>query len=147
MSDSEDTKEDEEYDDCGRKIRRKCSRCKSFRLVEVSVPVGPSKDFDSYWGMRLSMSRNMEFDDSAKKTIESDKSIPYEFGIGFIGLCEFVYCLHCGQIQGDWPKAKTELDSLRFCDTCIGSGKIKIGDDVQLYICNKCDGAGEAKET
>jgi hypothetical protein len=48
------------------------------------------------------------FETNAK---ESDGYVPGGVGIGGGDYVEFVYCLDCGQIQGEFPVPEHELES------------------------------------
>lgn len=91
-----------------RSDRRRCFRCLGVRLVEVSAPVSRNADHEHPEPLRLSI----QLMERASKTLYLD-SVPHEFGIGYLSFINFIFCLDCGQIQGTWPKPKTELDSVK----------------------------------
>lgn len=68
-----------------------CQRCKSRRVVKVS-----GKTNDMCFVMVLNRSR--------------DGYVPRDMNIGDGDYLRFHYCLECGQMQGKWPLATTELE-------------------------------------
>jgi hypothetical protein len=69
----------------------KCQRCESTRLASIT-----SKSSDCNF---------VQVGDN-----EKDGYVPSDMGIGGGDYVEFVWCLECGQIQGDWPVESTELE-------------------------------------
>ena len=67
-----------------------CQKCGSDRIVSVSGKVS-----DMFYG--------------SYKEYEVDGYVPGDIGIGGGDYIEFVYCLECGQIQGDWPLPEPDL--------------------------------------
>lgn len=41
---------------------------------------------------------------------ESDGYVPSDMGIGGGDYIDFMYCLNCGKIKGNWPRPKCELE-------------------------------------
>ncbi|MGA9771040.1 MAG: hypothetical protein WBV94_18545 [Blastocatellia bacterium] len=69
-----------------------CQRCKSTRMAEISAKC--SDRFGIYLGgLQL-----------------GDTYVPDDLGIGGNNDVEFGYCLNCGQIAGQWPLEKTEIE-------------------------------------
>ena len=60
-----------------------CQRCKSERVVHISV-----KCSDMFWN----------------SITDRSGYVPADMGIGNGDYVEFLYCMHCGQIQGTWPR-------------------------------------------
>ena len=69
-----------------------CQSCKSDRMIDVTVKV--SDMFHAQIG-------------------ENDYNgyVPSDLGIGRDDYIEFAYCADCGQIQGDFPLHKTEIEN------------------------------------
>ena len=42
---------------------------------------------------------------------EMDGYVPTDIGIGGGDYVDIIYCLDCGQLQGNWPLAQCELES------------------------------------
>lgn len=68
-----------------------CQMCQSERLASV---VGKTKDLCSI----------------KVKGEYYDGYVPHNMGIGSGDYIEFVYCLDCGQIKGEFPLPETKLE-------------------------------------
>jgi hypothetical protein len=69
----------------------KCQKCDSDRVLNVS---GKCSDMCSY----------------SLKGQEADGYVPDDMGVGGGDYLEVNVCLDCGQLQGEWPLPKTELE-------------------------------------
>ena len=69
----------------------KCQKCSSERVANIS---GKTSDMCYV----------------CIKEIESNGYVPCDMNIGGGDYIEFHFCLECGQIQGQWPLPKTELE-------------------------------------
>lgn len=69
-----------------------CSRCESQRVCDIF-----GKCSDAF-AIRLGeISRENDY-------------VPGDFGIGGGDYIEFLFCMDCGQIQGEFPRPETELE-------------------------------------
>lgn len=68
-----------------------CQRCKSARVIKFN---GKTGDLCSVWLGRK----------------ESEGHVPYDMNIGGGDYVRFYVCLDCGQMQGTWPVAQTEME-------------------------------------
>lgn len=89
---------------------------------------------------------------------EHDGYVPPDLGIGGGDYVKMVYCLNCGQIQGEWPLPETELEQGRIddeppdsdtCGECDGTGECSACDnsgELDGETCDNCDGSGDCPE-
>ena len=69
-----------------------CQKCKSERIVQINAKCRDMCDFSIGGG------------------IFADCYVPSDLGIGSGDYLDFEYCADCGQIQGDFPLLKTDLE-------------------------------------
>lgn len=74
----------------------KCQRCRSKRVAGIS---GKCSDCCS-WSMI-----------GDEMTEPDDGYVPGDMGIGGGDYIEFAFCLECGQIQGEFPRPPTEIET------------------------------------
>jgi hypothetical protein len=68
-----------------------CQRCKSARVIKFN---GKSGDLSSVWlGGK-----------------EHDGYVPSDMNIGGGDYVRFYVCLDCGQMQGNWPVPRTDME-------------------------------------
>lgn len=77
-----------------------CHNCNSSRIVYVQA-----KASDLF---------SVSLDEKCK-----DGYLPYDLGIGGGDYLEMKYCLNCGQIQGNFPLKRTELEDLEMPEWVI----------------------------
>jgi hypothetical protein len=71
-----------------------------------------------------------------------DGYVPRALGIGGGDYIEFEVCLNCGQMQGKYPIAPVECESVSVCDVCEYEWRPKL--DAREINCPRC--AGECEE-
>jgi hypothetical protein len=72
-----------------------CQRCNSDRMVDVDAKTSDMCTVHSY---------------SNWDGTDEPGEVPSDLGIGGGDYISFSYCLECGQIQGDFPLPKTEIE-------------------------------------
>lgn len=73
-----------------------CSKCNSIRIASVNA--------------KCSDLCNVEIVVDKNTIADHDGYVPDDIGCGGGSYVELEYCLDCGQMQGTWPKPKTEME-------------------------------------
>jgi hypothetical protein len=71
-----------------------CQRCKSIRVASFSA-------------------KSSDLNHVSLGELQHNGYVPEGFGIGDGDYVEFEFCLDCGQLQGTFPLAKTELEGAK----------------------------------
>ncbi len=114
-----------------------CQRCKKDRLIDVQAKCSDCC-IVSY------------------KKAENNGYVPSDIGIGGNNDVRLIYCLECGQIQGEWPLPEPDTSedagwAQPVCLTCDGIGELAVGVDLlgnpkARTPCHDCDGTGTPPE-
>lgn len=114
-------------------MTRECQRCKSYRILQIQAKC---KDM---------CSAELQVDPANKleaHAVYHDGYVPHALGIGGGDYIEFEVCLNCGQMQGKYPIAPVECESVNVCDVCEYEWRPKL--DAREISCPRC--VGECEE-
>jgi hypothetical protein len=83
----------------------RCQRCNTDRVLDIDAKTSDMCSVTSYSHF------NTENELFPNETFPHNGYVPSDIGLGGGDYLRFAYCLECGQIQGDFPLPKTEIES------------------------------------